>query len=151
MSVTGIWTDITSSFDDFLENTLTGTTTTFRVSPVINVKSTAYADSIFNGAYSIFFEGAEETKANIQSKLFPVYNIRVDIAFSVKNRTVYYQVLEDVEQIIRQRVEPATWSDYSTLIHIRHTDTTIPEFIDGDQENRLVVSIRFKVRGIINR
>jgi len=150
-----IWNSIHTNFQTFMEdsatgiNSLTSITTNFAEYDDVDINSGA--GSTFNGMYSIQLESINNVDQDLGTgKVDFSYNVKLQVGFeSGQTKTEYNNIIEDIEEIIRYRLDDSTWSD--PILTIEFINTNRIQFIDRPETERFgIVEMLFRITGRTN-
>ena len=130
-------------------NSLTSITTNFAEYDDVDINSGA--GSTFNGMYSIQLESINNVDQDLGTgKVDFSYNVKLQVGFeSGQTKTEYNNIIEDIEEIIRYRLDDSTWSD--PILTIEFINTNRIQFIDRPETERFgIVEMLFRITGRTN-
>ena len=114
----------------------------------LTINRSGLPTSIFDRSYTIMFNGMQGTVEYVNDQQDFQYNVQLQLAFGLNNRDdklSYTKAIEDLEEIIRKRLDVDTFTD-TTIVNIIHTSTDRPAFIGKTvSESFLVITVNWLV------
>ena len=104
--------------------------------------------SVRDGAWALVFNGSSEPTLYHTTDVDTIHNVVLQLSFVLSKNdlgTKYNTVLNDIEYLMRYRLNPTSYSGYqNTILNISHVSTSPFNFIN-DNEQIAVVEIEFKI------